>query len=154
MQTIIRLYKPEDFDALTRLWFDAQTTAMPKLMKRMNYQFTDACEFFQRVVVTENQIWVYEQDGAPLGFFAIQGQFIDRFYVDPAYHRQGIGQAMLMKARQLLPQHMWLYTHVANKMARAFYEKNGFVAEKFGVSPEPESEPDVEYHWWANPLRK
>jgi putative acetyltransferase len=154
MQPIIRLYKPEDFEAITRLWFDAQTAAMPKLMARMVYKFEDACEFFQRVVVTENQIWVYEQDGVPLGFFAIQGEFIDRFYVDPAHHRQGIGQAMLMKARQLLPKHMWLYTHVANKMARAFYEKNGFVAEKFGVSPEPESEPDVEYHWRANPINK
>jgi ribosomal protein S18 acetylase RimI-like enzyme len=59
-----------------------------------------------------------------------------------------------MKVRQLLPKHIWLYTHAANKMARAFYEKNGFVAEKFGVSPEPESEPDVEYHWRANPQHK
>ncbi len=154
MQPIIRLYKIEDFEPITRLWFDAQTVAMPKLMKRMNYEFEDACEFFSRVVITENQIWVYEQDGIPLGFLAIQGDFVDRLYVDPEHHRQGIGQALLMKARQLLPKHMWLYTHVANKMARAFYEKNGFVAEKFGVSPEPESEPDVEYHWWANPLRK
>ena len=35
-------------------------------------------------------------------------------------------------------------------MALSFYEKNDFVAEKFGVSPEPESEPDVEYHWRAH----
>jgi ribosomal protein S18 acetylase RimI-like enzyme len=74
---------------------------------------------------------------------------MDRLYVDPAYHRQGIGSALLAKARQLLPKHIWLYTHVANKMARSFYEKHGFVAEKFGISPEPESEPDVEYHWRA-----
>jgi putative acetyltransferase len=151
---LIRLYKPEDFDALTHLWFAAQTAAMPKLMARMVYSFEDACEFFRRVIVIENQIWVYEKDGVPIGFLAIQGDFIDRLYVDPAYHRQGIGQALLMKARELLPKHMWLYTHVANKMARSFYEKNGFIAEKFGVSPEPESEPDVEYHWRAKPNKK
>ena len=154
MQPIIRLYKPEDFDDITRLWFEAEKVAMPKLMERMGHTLEDAREYFSRVVVTENQIWVYERDGVPLGFLAIQGDFIDRLYVDPAYHRQGIGQALLMKARQLLPKHMWLYTHAENKMARAFYEKNGFVAEKFGVSPEPESEPDVEYHWWANPVHK
>jgi ribosomal protein S18 acetylase RimI-like enzyme len=154
MQPIIRLYKPEDFDDITRLWFEAQTVAMPKLMKRMGYQLEDAREYFTRAVVAECQIWVYERDDVPLGFFAIQGELLDRLYVDPAYHRQGIGQALLTKARQLLPKHIWLYTHVENKMARAFYEKNGFVAEKFGVSPEPESEPDVEYHWWANPLHK
>ncbi|MBK9208042.1 MAG: hypothetical protein IPL71_06965 [Anaerolineales bacterium] len=62
MQPIIRLYKIEDFEPITRLWFDAQTVAMPKLMKRMSYEFEDACEFFSRVVITENQIWVYEQE--------------------------------------------------------------------------------------------
>ncbi len=154
MQPIIRLYKTEDFDDVTRLWFDAQSAAMPKLMKRMEYNLEDAREFFQRAVVAECQIWVYEQDGKPLGFLAIHGDFIDRLYVAPAYHRRGVGQALLMKARQLLPKHMWLYTHVENKMARSFYEKNGFVAEKFGMSPEPESEPDVEYHWRAIPLHK
>ncbi|MBI5353756.1 MAG: GNAT family N-acetyltransferase [Chloroflexi bacterium] len=154
MKPIIRFYKPEDFDDITRIWFDAQTAAMPKLMARMEHKLEDAREYFLKAVVAENQIWVYERDGVPLGFLAIQGNFIDRLYVDPAYHRQGIGQALLGKARQLLPKHIWLYTHVANKMARSFYEKNGFVAEKFGVSPEPESEPDVEYHWRANPNRK
>lgn len=154
MQPVIRLYRPEDFDDVTRLWFEAEKVAMPKLMKRMRHTLEDAREYFLRAVVAEDQIWVYELNGVPLGFLAIQGDFIDRLYVDPDHHRQGIGKALLMKARQLLPKHMWLYTHVANKMARSFYEKNGFVAEKFGVSPEPESEPDVEYHWRANPLHK
>ncbi len=154
MQPIIRLYKPEDFEDVTRLWFEAETVAMPQLMQRMGHTLEDAREYFSRAVVAEDQIWVYERNGVPLGFLAIQGEFIDRLYVDPAYHRQGIGGALLKKARQLLPKHMWLYTHIANKMARAFYEKNGFVAEKFGVSPEPESEPDVEYHWRANKIKK
>ena len=149
MQNIIRLYKPEDFEPITRLWFDAQTVAMPDMMARMDYKFDEAQAYFRNVIVLETQMWVYERDGVPLGFIAIQGELIDRLYVHPAYHRQGIGQALLMKARELLPEHIWLYTHVANKMARAFYEKNDFIAEGFGVSPAPESEPDVEYHWRA-----
>ena len=28
-----------------------------------------------------------------------------------------------------------------------FYERRGFVATRFGVSPAPESEPDVQYEW-------
>ncbi len=154
MQPIIRLYKFEDFEQVTYLWFEAEKVAMPKLMARMGHTLEDAREYFSRVVVGEDQIWVYESEGAPLGFLAIQGEFIDRLYVHPEHHRRGIGQALLMKARQLLPKHMWLYTHAANKMARSFYEKNGFIVEKYGVSPEPESEPDVEYHWRANPFNK
>ena len=154
MQPIIRLYKEEDFEAITALWFEAEKVAMPKLMERMNHTLEDARAYFLKAVVAEDQVWVYEKDGIPLGFLAIQGEFIDRLYVRPDHHRHGIGQALLGKARKLLPRHHWLYTHVANKMARAFYEKNGFVAEKFGVSPEPESEPDVEYHWRANIPKK
>ena len=149
MQNTIRLYKTEDFEPITRLWFDAQTVAMPDMMARMDYKFDEAQAYFRNVIVLETQIWVYERDGVPLGFIAIQGELIDRLYVHPAYHRQGIGQALLVKARELLPEHIWLYTHVANRMARAFYEKNDFIAEGFGVSPAPESEPDVEYHWRA-----
>ena len=59
----------------------------------------------------------------------------------------GIGQALLNFARERSPDHVWLYTLQINVGARAFYEKNGFVAEKFGISPPPENEPDVEYHW-------
>ena len=149
MQNTIRLYKTEDFEPITRLWFDAQTVAMPEMMARMDYKFDEAQAYFRNVIVLETQMWVYERDGVPLGFIAIQGELIDRLYVHPAYHRQGIGQALLVKTRELLPEHIWLYTHVANKMARAFYEKNDFIAEGFGVSPAPESEPDVEYHWRA-----
>lgn len=149
MPNTIRPYKTEDFEAVTRLWFDAQTVAMPEMMARMGYEFNEAQEYFRNIVVNENQIWVYERDGEPLGFLAIQGELIDRLYVHPAWHRQGIGQALLNKARELLPKHIWLYTHTANRMARAFYEKNDFIAEGFGSSPPPESEPDVEYHWRA-----
>jgi hypothetical protein len=31
--------------------------------------------------------------------------------------------------------------------ARSFYERRGFRAVQFGVSPPPESEPDVRYAW-------
>ena len=81
MQPIIRLYKTEDFDDITRLWFDAETAAMPKLMARMGHTLEDAREYFLRAVVGEDQIWVYERSGVPLGFLAIQGDFIDRLYV-------------------------------------------------------------------------
>jgi len=74
-------------------------------------------------------------------------EFIDQLYVHPDYQNRGIGKALLDWARQLSPEHVWLYTLQINLNARAFYEKNGFIAENFGISPPPESEPDVEYHW-------
>lgn len=144
---MIRPYREEDFESVTQFWFDAMEVAMPGLAGRLGHELNGAREYFKNVVAVENQLWVYELDNKPVGYLGIAGEFIDRLYVHPAYHRRGIGQALLDHARTLSPNHLWLYTHQANTNARALYEKNGFVAEKFGVSPAPESEPDIEYHW-------
>lgn len=144
---MIRAYRDEDFETVTRFWYEAMNVAMPGLEVRMGHTLEDARTYFKNVVCAKNQLWVYEMGGNPVGYLGIDGEFIDRLYVAPLYHRRGIGQALMDHARTLSPGHLWLYTHQANSMARAFYEKNGFVAEKFGVSPAPESEPDVEYHW-------
>ena len=90
-----------------------------------------------------------EFDGYPVAFMAMTGDFIDQLYVHPDHWRRGIGRLLLDFARERSPEHVWLYTLQVNVNARAFYEKNGFMAEKFGVSPAPESELDVEYHWRA-----
>jgi hypothetical protein len=39
------------------------------------------------------------------------------------------------------------HTHQENQAARAFYERNDFIAVKYGISPPPESAADIEYHW-------
>ena len=146
---MIRPYREDDFEVVTAFWFEAMQVAMPEMMKRMKHNLEDAREFFRNSVVSESELWVYEIDGAPVAFLALADDFVDRLYVDPAHHRRGFGKALLDYAKTLSPNHLWLYTHAANKMARVFYEKNDFIAENFGVSPAPESEPDVEYHWRA-----
>ena len=98
-------------------------------------------------MLKDNKVWVVEMDDRPVAFMAMNYEFIDHLYVHPDYQKRGIGKTLLDYARQLPPDHVWLYTLQVNMIARAFYEKNGFVAEKFGISPPPESEPDVEYHW-------
>ena len=80
-----------------------------------------------------------------LGFIALRGSYVDRLYVHPDRQRRGVGEALLRRALALSPQGLELHTHVKNVKARAFYEKHGFRAVRFGVSPPPESEPDVEY---------
>lgn len=144
---LIRLYREEDFESVTEFWFAASEFAMPGLHQKLGHTLEGAREYFKNVVAVENQLWVYELDNKPVAYLGIKDEFIDRLYVHPAYHRRGIGRALLDHARTLSPNHLWLYTHQANHNARAFYEKNKFVAEKFGMSPPPESEPDVEYHW-------
>ena len=54
-------------------------------------------------------------------------------------------------AKTASPHGLELHTHQANQAARQLYEKHGFRAVRFGMSPAPECMPDVEYHWRGTP---
>ena len=143
----IREYKNEDFNAVTILWRVSREKAMPEFQRAKGHFFYEDQGYFQNHVLKDNQVWVVDVENYPVAFMAMKDDFIDQLYVHPEYWRQGIGGLFLQHAHERSPEHIWLYTLQVNANARSFYEKNGFIAEKFGVSPAPESEPDVEYHW-------
>lgn len=143
----VREYRPEDFDALIILWRIAREKLLPDFQREKGHFFYEDQGYFRDHILPNNQVWVIESDRRPVAFMAMKDDFIDHLYVHPDYQHRGIGKALLDHARQLSPDHLWLYTLQINENARTFYEKNGFVPEKFGVSPSPENEPDVEYHW-------
>jgi ribosomal protein S18 acetylase RimI-like enzyme len=107
----------------------------------------DDLQFFREKLVQRCDIWVAEAKQQLVGFLAIQGSYIDRLYVLPSAQRAGVGASLIKHAMNLSPGGLELHTHQRNRIARNFYEKHGFVVVNFGVSPAPESEPDVEYHW-------
>lgn len=144
---IVREYEDKDFDAVTILWRVSREKAMPEFQRTKGHFFYEDQDYFQDHVLKVNQVWVVDVENRPVAFIAMKNDFVDQLYVHPDYWRQGIGVLLLQHAREISPEHVWLYTLQVNANARSFYEKNDFIAEKFGVSPAPESEPDVEYHW-------
>ena len=143
-----RLYRPSDFDAVTILWRVAREQSLPDLQRAKGHFFFQDQAYFRDHVLQQDQVWLTVDDAdRATGLMAIRQDFIDLLYVRPDVWGQGLGSRLLEHARALSPRHLWLYTLQINHQARAFYEKRGFVAERFGVSPPPESEPDVEYHW-------
>ena len=144
---IIREYQPQDFDAATILWRIAREKSVPDFQREKGHFFYEDQDYFRDQILKKNKVWVVESDKHVIAFIAMENDFIDQLFVHPDYWRQGIGEALLNFARTKSPEQVWLYTLQVNVNARAFYEKNGFIAEKFGVSPPPENAPDVEYHW-------
>jgi GNAT superfamily N-acetyltransferase len=144
---MIREYSSQDFDAVTILWRKARELAFPDFQRRKGHTFEEDCSYFRNVILVNNDVWVEKDNGRIAGFLAIAGDFVDQLYVHPDFQRQGIGRQLIEHARQLSPLHLWLFTLQINTGGRAFYEKNGFIPVRFGLSPAPESEPDVEYHW-------
>ncbi len=144
---LIREYRPEDFEAVIILWRIAREKSVPEFQRAKGHFFYEDQNYFRDHILTENHVWVVEMESRPVAFLAMRENFIDHLYVHPDYQKRGIGKALLEYARQISPEHLWLYTLQVNENARAFYERNGFVAEAFGMSPPPENEPDVQYHW-------
>jgi len=143
----IRDYRSADFDAVTILWRIAREKSIPEFQKAKGHFFFEDQDYFRDFILKENSVFIVEIGQRPIAFMAMKDQFIDQLFVHPDHQNIGVGKALLEYARTLSPEHLWLYTLQINTSARAFYEKNGFIPEKFGISPPPESEPDVEYHW-------
>jgi len=121
----------------TEMGFDSERAVTPQISLRV----------FREVIAVENRLWGAVHGNCIVGILAINGSEIDRMYVRPDAQRCGIGTALLQKARELSPSGLELFTHEENRAARAFYEKYGFRPVRFGISPPPESEPDILYQW-------
>ena len=144
---VVRRMTLKDFETVIRVWHESKQEAYPYLPLEQGRTLADDDRFFRERVVPQCDVWVAEQDGAILGFMALARSYIDRLYVHPAHQRKGVGGALLRQAMALSPAGLELHTHQKNVSAQAFYEGHGFRAAKFGISPAPESEPDIEYHW-------
>ena len=144
----IRAYRDEDEAAVVGVWHRSGRAAYTYLPTWQAFSLEEARLVFRRDILARCELWVgVEDDDRVVAFLAMRASYIDRLYVDPAQQRKGWGTRLLEHARALSPRGLELHTHVENHAARALYEKHGFVAVRFGISPAPESAPDVEYHW-------
>jgi GNAT superfamily N-acetyltransferase len=106
-----------------------------------------AAEVFREVILPRCDLWVATEKEWVAAFLAMRGSSIDRMYVAPERWNEGWGGLLMAFAKQRSPEGLELHTHRQNTAACRFYEKHGFRAVRFGISPPPENAPDVEY-WW------
>ena len=143
----VRLLREQEVDEVIRVWHASKQVAYPYLPTEQGLTLADNTRLFHQIILPRNQVWVACGEQGVAGFLGIDGDYIDRLYVHPDRQGQGAGSALMQQAQQLSPAGLRLHTHQQNHQARAFYERRGFRAVKFGISPPPESAPDVEYHW-------
>lgn len=87
---MIRSFRDDDFEVVTALWFEAMHVAMPEMMKRMGFELEGAREYFRNAIILQDQLWVYEFEGAPVAFLGMENDFLDRLYVDPNFIAAGL----------------------------------------------------------------
>jgi ribosomal protein S18 acetylase RimI-like enzyme len=75
---------------------------------------------------------VFDQDGAVVGYSAVQDEELKSLYVDPAAQGAGVGSRLLADAQHRIRAaghaRAWLYVYAENAHGCAFYERHGWVA--------------------------
>lgn len=146
-ERIIRPYQDRDESEVIGVWHRSGLAAYPYLPTWQALTLETAAHVFRTIIRPSTAIWVGVQHEHVMAFLAMKGSYIDRLYVDPPEWHKGWGRRFIWLAKSLSPGGLELHTHQENYAARALYESEGFRAVKFGISPAPESAPDVEYHW-------
>jgi len=105
--------------------------------------------WIRETVIAGGGTWVaLDADGAVVAMMAVAQGELDQLYVRPDRLGEGIGWRLLHRAKEQSPAGLSLYTFQVNERARRFYERNGFVAVRFGDGlANEEGQPDVRYVW-------
>jgi GNAT superfamily N-acetyltransferase len=143
----IRPFQDADETDTAAVWHRSGLAAYPYLPTWQAMTLETAQRVFHDVIRAQCAIWVGTLDGQVVAYLAMKGSNLNRLYVDPTEWRRGWGTKFVVLAKQLSPTGLETQTHQENNAARALYERHGFVAVRYGISPPPESAPDVEYHW-------
>ncbi len=104
-------------------------------------------EFF-RGLIANAEVWVAEEEGRLVGFFALDGYELRSIYVDPDVQGGGVGSELFEHVQRLRPNgfHFWVFQR--NENARRFYEeRGGRVVRLTDGSGNEEREPDALYEW-------
>lgn len=71
------------------------------------------------------ETWVWETEGRVVGFISLLGNEIGGLFVEPQFHRSGIGRALIDQARTLRGE-LEVEVFEKNHLGREFYAKIGF----------------------------
>lgn len=120
--TVIRRYQPADCEDVLRVWARATAVAHPFLSE----EFLDLERHnIPNVYLPIAETWVWVADKQVVGFISLLGNEVGAIFVDPEFHRSGIGRALMDQARALRGE-LEVEVFERNLLGRAFYAKLGF----------------------------
>jgi len=119
---VIRKYQPTDCEDVLNVWARASALAHPFL----SHGFLETERHnIPNVYLPRAETWVWEADGHVVGFISLLGNEVGAIFVDPKFHRRGIGRALMDRARALRGE-VEVEVFEKNRLGRAFYANLGF----------------------------
>ncbi len=142
----IRPAVAEEAAAIAEVWLRARRAAAPTIPPPVHSD-DEVRTWFSEVVVASREVWVADDRGALVALLVLEGDWIDQLYVAPGRTGHGIGSRLVATAKRQRPEGLRLWTFAANRRARTFYERHGFVATAATAGDNEEGAPDVLYEW-------
>ena len=141
---MIRRAESEDVDAIAALYERSFATLdfLPVL-----HTLEEHRNWFARVVADQD-VWVWHDGAAILGFAALGDGMLNYLYLEPDARGRGIGSALLEHVKAHRPEGFRFWVFQQNEKARRFYENRGCtVLELTDGSGNEERTPDALYQW-------
>lgn len=135
----------EDAAGIARLFRSTRIACMPYLP--VLHTAEEDLAFFRSQVLRKDEVWIAECERQIAGFCAFGNGWLNHLYVERAFHRRGIGSALLRIAeRSNKTLDLWVFQQ--NVSATKFYEAHGFrLVEKTDGSENEERTPDAHYRY-------
>lgn len=139
----------EDAAEAADVWLRSRRASIPAIPAPVHSD-EEVHRFFATVAIPDRETWVIEgDDGQILALLVLVPGWVNQLYVDPGHTSRGLGSRLLDLAKSANPGGLDLWTFAANRGARRFYERHGFVAVASTDGDNEEGAPDVRYHWSA-----
>ncbi len=126
----VRPAKPDDLDALARLWRDVWMASHAALMPEELVKLRTPESFRERLTRMIGDVRVIGPPGAPIGFCAIKGDELYQMFVSSAAQGTGAAATLMADAEARLKANgvktTWLSCAIGNDRAARFYEKLGW----------------------------
>lgn len=138
---VIRIAGPDDIPVLRRLahdiWWSCYRSMIPDEQIRFMLDWMYAADPIRHSMETGTRWEIAERDSTPIAYLSwslapdSRTVHLHKLYLDPAFHRQGIGQALLVHvrntARQLGAAQVQLRVNRHNERAQRAYQRAGFL---------------------------
>ena len=119
---MIRKYEPADCEDVVNVWARASAVAHPFLSPEFMEQERHN---IPNVHLPRADTWVWDSNGRVVGFISLLGNEVGAIFVDPDFHRAGIGRALMEQARAVRGE-LEVEVFERNLLGRAFYANIGF----------------------------
>jgi chorismate mutase/GNAT superfamily N-acetyltransferase len=141
----LRLADVADVEAIAAVHVSARrASAMPPLV----HSEDDVRGWLDGRLRSNDSVWAAEADGAVVGYARFTETWLDDLYVVPELAGHGIGSALLDLVKQQRPDGFCLWVFEINSLARAFYERRGFIElERTDGHANEEQAPDIKLAW-------